>query len=95
MEFFGTLSLENNGGFTSIRARSGNLALKQDDVIVARIKGDGREYTINLYSQKNRYSYRQSFKTKKDEWIKVGKSCGEMFKVLCEGTYQHYNQGQC
>ena len=71
MEFFGTLSLENNGGFASVRARGGNLALKKDDVIVARIKGDGREYNINLYSQRNRYSYRQSFKTKEGEWIEV------------------------
>lgn len=71
MEFFGTLSLENNGGFASVRARGGNLALNQDDVIVARIRGDGREYNINLYSQRNRYSYRQSFKTKEGEWIEV------------------------
>ncbi|WP_246151986.1 CIA30 family protein [Rubripirellula reticaptiva] len=145
MEFFGTLSLKNNGGFASVRARDGNLALKQDDVIVTRVKGDGREYNINLYTEKNRFSYRQSFKTKKDEWIevefpldtfsatwrgqrfpnekldpstltglgfllgdktpgpfklevewiKVGKSLGEMFKVLCEGTYKHHLQGVC
>ena len=71
MEFFGTLSLENNGGFASVRARGGNLAVKQGDVIVARIRGDGREYNINLFSQKNRYSYRQPFKTKEGEWIEV------------------------
>ena len=29
------------------------------------------------------------------EWIKVGKTLGEMFKVLCEGTYQHHLQGVC
>ncbi len=29
------------------------------------------------------------------EWIKVGKVLGEMFKVLCEGTYQHHLQGVC
>lgn len=73
MEFFGNLSLENNGGFASVRARGGNLALKKDDVIVARVKGDGREYNFNVYAQRNLggYSYRQSFKTKKDEWIEV------------------------
>ncbi len=73
MEFFGNLSLENNGGFASVRARGGNLALKKDDVIVARVKGDGREYKFNVYAQRNLggFSYRQSFKTKKDEWIEV------------------------
>jgi monofunctional biosynthetic peptidoglycan transglycosylase len=73
MEFFGTLSLENNGGFASVRARGGNLALKKDDVIVARVKGDGREYKFNVYDQPNLngFSYRQSFETKKNEWIEV------------------------
>jgi monofunctional biosynthetic peptidoglycan transglycosylase len=38
-----------------------------------RVRGDGREYNFNLYAQRNLggYSYRQSFKTKKDEWIEV------------------------
>lgn len=73
MEFFGTLSLVNNGGFASVRARGGNLGLKANDVIVARVLGDGREYTVNVYTQTNfgGYSYRQSFQTRKDEWIEV------------------------
>lgn len=73
MEFFGTLSLQNNGGFASVRARDARLVLGKDDVIVARVKGDGREYNFNVYAQRNLggYSYRQSFKTKKDEWIEV------------------------
>ncbi|TWT84917.1 Complex I intermediate-associated protein 30 (CIA30) [Planctomycetes bacterium CA13] len=73
MQFFGSLSLENNGGFASVRARQGNLALESDDVIVARVRGDGREYTVNVYTQPNLggYSYRQSFQTKKGEWIEV------------------------
>jgi len=73
MEFFGTLSLQNNGGFASVRARSGNLGLKTGDVIVARVRGDGRQYNFNVYAQRNLggYSYRQSFQTTKDEWIEV------------------------
>ncbi|WP_296454838.1 CIA30 family protein [Rubinisphaera sp.] len=73
MEFFGTLSLENNGGFASVRARGEISALELDDVIVARVKGDGREYQFNLYAQRNLggFSYRQSFKTIKDEWVEV------------------------
>lgn len=73
MEFFGTLSLKNNGGFASVRARGTEFGLTQGDVIVARVRGDGRQYNFNLYAQRNLggYSYRQSFKTKKDEWIEV------------------------
>jgi NADH dehydrogenase [ubiquinone] 1 alpha subcomplex assembly factor 1 len=73
MEFFGTLSLENNGGFASVRTMGRPLGLNAGDVIVARVRGDGREYTFNVYAGGNRngYSYRQSFTTKKDEWIDV------------------------
>ncbi len=70
MEFLGTLSLENNGGFASIRARGRNLGLEAGDVIVARVRGDGRQYNFNIYAQSN-LSYRQEFQTKKDQWIEV------------------------
>jgi NADH dehydrogenase [ubiquinone] 1 alpha subcomplex assembly factor 1 len=68
MEFFGTLSLENNGGFASVRARGTRLTLNKDDVIVIRIKGDGREYNFDLYSQSDRYSYRLPFQTSFSFW---------------------------
>ena len=73
MEFYGTLSLENNGGFASVRSRGSKLGLGENDSIVARVRGDGREYNLNLYMPRSfgRYSYRQSFKTKKGEWIEV------------------------
>ncbi len=73
MEFFGTLSLENNGGFASVRARAAEPGLKAGDSIVIRVRGDGRVYNLNLYTQSNLggYAYRQSFETKEDEWIEV------------------------
>ena len=73
MEFSGTLSLENNGGFASVRTMGRELGIKTGDAIVVRVKGDGREYTFNVYAGGNRngYSYRQSFKTEKDEWMEV------------------------
>jgi monofunctional biosynthetic peptidoglycan transglycosylase len=73
MEFFGTLSLENNGGFASIRSRPTQMNLQKGDSIVTRVRGDGREYSLNLYvpRQRTAFSYRAFFKTKKDEWIEV------------------------
>lgn len=71
LDFFGKLSLENNGGFASVRAVGRNLAMQPDDSIRFRVKGDGREYTFNLYSGRNRFSFRQSFQTQKDEWMEV------------------------
>jgi monofunctional biosynthetic peptidoglycan transglycosylase len=73
MEFFGTLSLANNGGFASVRTKAKKLDLEEGDTLVAKVRGDGREYMLNLYPNKQRtaYSYRASVQTKKDEWIEV------------------------
>jgi NADH dehydrogenase [ubiquinone] 1 alpha subcomplex assembly factor 1 len=73
MEFFGTLSLENNGGFASVRSKPKALGLTSDDSIVVRVRGDGREYTLNLYTPTLRmaFSYRATIKTKAGEWVEV------------------------
>jgi NADH dehydrogenase [ubiquinone] 1 alpha subcomplex assembly factor 1 len=73
MEFFGTLSLENNGGFASVRTKAKKLDLKKGDILIAKVRGDGREYSMNLYLNKSQvaFSYRSAVPTKKDEWIEV------------------------
>lgn len=73
MEFFGTLSLANNGGFASVRSKAKKLDLEKGDTLVVKIRGDGREYTLNLYPNRSRtaFSYRASVQTMKDEWIEV------------------------
>lgn len=73
LEFFGTLSLERNGGFASVRTKAKKLGLEKGDTVVAKVRGDGREYTLNLYVNKPliAFSYRATVQTKKDEWIEV------------------------
>jgi monofunctional biosynthetic peptidoglycan transglycosylase len=73
MEFFGTLSLANNGGFASVRTKPKNLGIEEGDALVAKVRGDGREYMLNLYPNRQRvaYSYRAPMQTKKDQWIEV------------------------
>ena len=73
MEFFGTLSLANNGGFASVRSKSKKLGLEKGDTLVAKVRGDGREYTLNLYPTKSRtaFSYRATVQTEKDKWIEI------------------------
>ena len=73
MEFFGTLSLANNGGFASVRSKAKKLDLEKGDTLVVKIRGDGREYTLNLYPNRSRtaFSYRATVPTTKDEWIEV------------------------
>ncbi len=73
LEFYGTLSLENNGGFASVWSRARKLGLEKGDVLVARVRGDGREYSMNLHVPRPlvAFSYRSMIQTKKDEWIEV------------------------
>ena len=73
LEFSGTLSLENNGGFASVRTKPMDLDIKAGDTLVVRLKGDGREYVLNLYTKSRRmaFSYRAPLPTRKDEWTEV------------------------
>lgn len=73
LEFFGNLSLENNGGFASVRTKAKKLGLEKGDTLVAKVRGDGREYSLNLYVPRPlvAFSYRATVQTKKDEWIEV------------------------
>lgn len=73
LEFYGTLSLENNGGFASVRSRPRALGLQTGDALVARVRGDGREYQLNLYTSERMraFSYRAPLKTRPGEWIEV------------------------
>ena len=73
LEFFGRLSLENNGGFASVRTKPADLGIKAGDTLVARVKGDGREYVLNIYTKSRRmaFSYRAPLPTTKDEWAEV------------------------
>jgi monofunctional biosynthetic peptidoglycan transglycosylase len=73
MVFYGTLSLDNNGGFASVRSKPQNLDLNMRDTLVVRARGDGREYSLNLYTQRRltAFSYRAMFTTKENEWLEV------------------------
>jgi NADH dehydrogenase [ubiquinone] 1 alpha subcomplex assembly factor 1 len=71
--FFGTSSLEHNGGFASVRTKAMKLGLEKGDTLIAKVKADGREYRLNLYVNRPliAFSYRATVQTKKDEWIEV------------------------
>ena len=79
MEFSGRLSLENNGGFASVRTKPVDFDIKSGDTLVVRVKGDGREYVLNLYTKSRRmaFSYRAPLPTTRDEWTEVSVPLGE------------------
>lgn len=73
LEFSGNLSLENRGGFASIRTRPADLNLDGYDTIALRVKGDGRTYYLDLRISSARAagSYRAPLKTQEDTWQEV------------------------
>ena len=73
LEFYGTLSLENNGGFASVRSRPRTLGLQTGDTLVARVRGDGREYQLHLYAsgRTRAFSYRAPVQTRSGQWIEA------------------------
>ncbi len=73
MEFFGALSLQNNGGFASVRSKPADFSIQPGDVIAVRVKGDGRQYVLNLYTKTRRmaFSYRAPLPTTRGEWTET------------------------
>jgi uncharacterized surface protein with fasciclin (FAS1) repeats len=71
--FRGELSLENNGGFASIRMKQTELDLSGTNTLVIKAKGDGRTYWIDLRAkdQMSASSYRAYLPTTAGEWKEV------------------------
>ena len=62
--FYGNVSLENNGGFSSIRYNFNKIDVKKFNKIVLKVKGDGKNYQFRVKSNINEYhSYKYEFKT--------------------------------
>ena len=57
-KFTGTISLENNGGFSSLRYPFSPIDVHPEDQIQLRIKGDGKIYQFRVkHDRQYRYSY--------------------------------------
>lgn len=68
--FTGTVSLENNGGFSSVRSRAGSYDLSNYKGIALRVKGDGKQYKLNIKTdaQFDSIMYQGEFATEKGIW---------------------------
>jgi monofunctional biosynthetic peptidoglycan transglycosylase len=68
--FSGQLSLENNGGFASIRRRAENYSLEGCTHVMLKIKGDGRTYQFRVKTddQYDGIGYRALFATDARQW---------------------------
>ncbi len=74
LRFSGDLRLENNGGFSQIRAPIERGALEGADGLEIEVRGDGRTYIFDARvanRRMNASSYQQTFDTAEDAWITV------------------------
>lgn len=66
--FKGNISLENNGGFSSVRYRFKKLAISNFTEIVLKLKGDGKKYQFRIKNTiEANYAYITPFLTS-GEW---------------------------
>lgn len=68
--FAGTVSLENNGGFASVRSVPALCDLTGCDAFLLRVRGDGRRYKFTVRTERRLDSaiYQAEFMTKAGEW---------------------------
>lgn len=80
--FQGKVSLENNGGFSSIRYQCPTTQIKDYTRIVLRLKGDGKDYQFRVKANSSDYySYISSFSTT-GKW--------ENIEILLEDMYPSF-----
>ena len=79
--FRGYVSLENNGGFSSVRYRFKKQNVDGYNKIVIYLKGDGKEYQVRLKENfRDYYSYVYKIKTTND-WQKIELDFDKMYPV--------------
>jgi NADH dehydrogenase [ubiquinone] 1 alpha subcomplex assembly factor 1 len=65
--FEGSVSLENNGGFSSLRYRFNKMSTKSYSKVILKVKGDGKSYQFRVKRKSSDYySYIIYFNTSKD-----------------------------
>ena len=69
--FQGEVSLENYGGFASMRTLSQEFELTDFIGLIVRVKGDGKDYRLRLRtdSDYDGIAYQALFSTEQDKWI--------------------------
>jgi len=80
--FEGRVSLENNGGFSSLRYDFDEISTKPYSKIVIKVKGDGKSYQFRVKSKSaDYYSYVTSFDSSKD-WETIEVSLADMYPAF-------------
>ena len=68
--FSGNVSLENNGGFASLRSPIDDYDLSAYEGFLIKVKGDGKNYYLSFRQTKyfTGFNFTRRFQTEKDKW---------------------------
>jgi len=90
-EYSGEISLENNGGFSSLRYRFDKKNIQDYTKVVFKIKGDGKSYQFRIKKDVNdAHSYVSSFVTS-GEWQTVEIELSTMYPAFRGRTLDMQN----
>lgn len=77
--FSGRVSLENNGGFSSVRYNTGKIKVEGYATLALYLKGDGKKYQVRIRENNDDYfSYISTFQTS-GEWETIEIQLKDMF----------------
>ena len=77
--FKGSVSLENNGGFSSVRYRFNETDVTDYTQLILKVKGDGKRYQLRIKDNSRRYySYINYFETT-GEWQEIAMPLADMY----------------
>lgn len=82
--FTGNVSLENYGGFASVRSLPRGLYLGEYDGLIVKVRGDGRRYRLRLKTDEEfeGLAYQATFFTQVGEWTESHLSFDEFVPVF-------------
>jgi hypothetical protein len=69
--FEGKISLENNGGFSSVSYRFKKIKVSEDSCILLRLKGDGKNYQLRVKDNSSHSYYSITLFATSGEWQEI------------------------
>lgn len=80
--FYGNVSLENNGGFSSLRYRFAKIDVSKNSKVILKLKGDGKKYQFRVKDNDNNYySYINYFETS-NNWQLIEINLADMYPTF-------------
>ncbi len=78
-KFYGAISLDNNGGFSSVRYQDEATFTKYYSKIVLRVKGDGKRYQFRIKENQNQQHSYVTYFTTSGDWETIEIALKDLF----------------